>query len=391
MRTIQARLVFLALLAALASLALLGTTKGGFFSLAAYAQVSPHRAAQGTLDIYFLDTEGGQATLFVAPSGESLLVDTGFPGNQGMPEAAAGSGAAPVTRDADRISAVFKQAGVTVLDWMVISHYHADHVGNAAELANRIPVRHFVDHGPFSVELQPNRSAAFQAYMAVRDKGRAITAKPGEKIPVAGLDVQVVSSAGELITGPMWGAPGAGLPNPLCRDAKLKEQDPTPENFESVGIVVRYGGFRLLDLGDLTWNQEHALACPNNLLGTFDVFHTTRHGDPHAGAPQLVHALRARVAVMNNGERKGGSPDYWQIVQDAPYLVDFWQLHRSAAGGAEHNSPEQFLANLNEMDHGHNLKMSVRADGSFSMTNERNGFTREYLPRAKSAVSSSQR
>jgi competence protein ComEC len=353
------------------------------------AQDSPQKVQQRTLDIYFIDTEGGQATLFVTPSGESMLVDTGFAGNQGMPDSnATNSSGAPITRDADRISAVFKQAGVTVLDWMVISHYHGDHVGNAAELANRIPIRHFVDHGPFSVELQPNRSAAFVAYMGIRDKARAITAKPRYKIPVAGLDVQVVSSAGELITAPMQGAPGAGLPNPLCHDARMKEQDPTPENFESVGIVVRYGGFRLLDLGDLTWNQEHALACPNNLLGTFDVFHTTRHGDPHAGAPQLVHAIRARVAVMNNGERKGGDPSYWQIVHEAPGLADFWQLHRSAAGGADHNSPEQFLANLNEVDHGHNLKMSVRADGSFTMTNERNGFSREYPARAKTAVSS---
>ena len=345
--------------------------------------------AERTLDIYFIDTEGGQATLFVSPSGESMLVDTGFAGNGGMPAAAGGnSGGAPIKRDADRISAVFKQAGVSVLDWMVITHYHGDHVGNAAELANRIPIRHFVDHGPFSVELQPNRAAGFLAYMAVRDMGRAITAKPGDKIPVAGMDVEVVSSAGTLITTPMSGAPGAGLANPLCRDAKLKDQDPTPENYESVGMAIRYGSFRLLDLGDLTWNQEHALACPANLLGTFDVFHTTRHGDPHSGAPQLVHAIRARVAVMNNGERKGGSPEYWQIVHDAPGLVDFWQLHRSAEGGEDHNSPEDFLANLNETDHGHNLKMSVRADGSFKLVNERNGFTREYPAKGKTTVSS---
>jgi competence protein ComEC len=211
------------------------------------------------------------------------------------------------------------------------------------------------------------------------------TAKPGDRIPIEGLDVQVVSSAGDVIKEPMAGAPGAGAPNPLCRDAKLKEQDPTPENFESVGIVVRYGSFRLVDLGDLTWNQEHALACPNNLVGTMTVFHTTRHGDPHSGAPQFVDAIRARVAVMNNGERKGGSPEYWQTVHGAPGLEDFWQIHRSAAGGADHNSPEQFLANLNETDHGHYIKMSVRADGSFTMTNERNGFAKEYAARAGGA------
>jgi len=329
------------------------------------------------LDIYFLDTEGGQATLFVSPSGQSMLVDTGFAGNQGAP--AAEANAAGVTRDADRIMAVLKLANVNVLDYVVITHFHGDHAGNAAELAHRIPIRHFVDHGPYTVEMNAGRDAAFLSYLPVREHAHAITAKPGDRIPVDGLDVQVVSSAGEVIAKPMAGAPGAGAPNPLCRDAKLKEQDATPENFESVGIVVRYGSFRLVDLGDLTWNQEHALACPNNLIGTVTVFHTTRHGDAHSGAPQFMYAIRARVAVMNNGERKGGSPEYWQAVHDAPGLQDFWQIHRSAAGGAEHNSPEQFLANLNEIDHGHYLKMSVRADGGFTMTNERNGFTKEYL------------
>lgn len=357
-----------------------------FMSTALLAPIALHGQTpkQRTLDIYFLDTEGGQATLFVPPSGQSMLVDTGFPGNQGMP----GTSAPGITRDADRITNVLKLANVTVLDYVVITHYHGDHAGNAAELANRIPIRHFIDHGPYTVELQPNRAAAFATYQPVREKAHAITAKPGDRIPIAGLDVQVVSSAGELITKPMEGAPGAGTPNPLCRDAKLKEQDPTPENFESVGVVVRYNNFRLLDLADLTWNQEHELVCPNNLLGAFDVFHTTRHGDPHAGAPQLVHAIHARVAVMNNGERKGGDPEYWQIVHTAPGLQDFWQIHRSAAGGADHNSPEQFLANLNEVDHGHYIKMSVRPDGSFSMTNERNGFTNDYPATSKNRQTS---
>ena len=356
--------------------------------LALLAQApQPDPPGQRPLDIYFLDTEGGQATLFLSPSGQAMLVDTGFPGNQGMPAApgaAAANGAPGITRDADRIMAVLKLANVTVLDYVVVTHYHGDHAGNAAELASRIPIRHFIDHGPYTVELQPNRIGAFVSYQPVREKAHAITAKPGDRIPIAGLDVRVVSSAGELITKPMEGAPGAGAANPLCRDAKLKDQDPTPENFESVGIVVQHGNFRLLDLGDLTWNQEHQLVCPNNLIGTFDVFHTTRHGDPHAGAPQLVHAIRARAAVMNNGERKGGDPEYWQIVHEAPGLQDFWQIHRSAAGGAGHNSPEQFLANLNEVDHGHYLKMSVQPDGSFTMTNERNGFTKNYPARSKS-------
>jgi beta-lactamase superfamily II metal-dependent hydrolase len=338
------------------------------------------QAQKKPLDIYFLDTEGGQATLFVSPSGQSMLVDTGFPGNQGMPPEVAN--APGVTRDADRIMKVLKEAHVGVLDYVVITHYHADHAGNAAELAHRIPIRHFIDHGPYTVEQNAGRDAAFLTYLPVREHAHVTTAKPGDRIPIEGLDVQVVSSAGDVIKEPMAGAPGAGTPNPLCRDAKLKEQDPTPENFESVGIVVRYGSFRLVDLGDLTWNQEHALACPNNLVGTMTVFHTTRHGDPHSGAPQFMDAIRARVAVMNNGERKGGSPEYLQTLHDAPGLEDYWQIHRSAAAGAALNAPENFLANLNETDHGHYIKMSVRSDGSFTVTNERNGFAKEYAARA---------
>jgi len=334
------------------------------------------QAKKKPLDIYFLDTEGGQATLFVSPSGESMLVDTGFPGNQGALPAEANTPG--VTRDADRIMSVLKLANVTVLDYVVITHYHADHAGNAAELAHRIPIRHFVDHGAYTVEMQAGRDAAFLSYLPVREHAHVMVAKPGDRIPIEDLDVQVVSSAGEVIKEPMAGAPGAGTPNPLCRNAKLKEQDATPENFESVGVVVRYGSFRLIDLGDLTWTQEHKLACPNNLVGAITVFHTTRHGDPHSGAPQFVHAIRARVAVMNNGERKGGSPEYWQTVRETPGLEDFWQIHRSAAGGAEHNSPDQFLANVNETDHGHYIEMSVRSDGGFSMTNERTGFTKDY-------------
>jgi competence protein ComEC len=317
-----------------------------------------------SLDIYFIDTEGGQATLFVPSGGETLLMDTGTAGDGNI--------------QADRISAAIKEAGVQQLDYVIVSHYHGDHVGNAAELANRLPVRHFIDHGPYTVELQPNRSAAFVAYLDVRQKAHASVAKPGEKIPVEGLDVEVVSSAGELLKTPVPGAPGAGAPNQACREFTPKQQDPTPENYESVGIVVRFGKFRLLDLADLTWNQENQLVCPNNLLGTFDVYHTTRHGTEWSGSPELVHGARARVAVMNNGPKKGGTREAWDIIHSTPGFQDLWQLHYSELADKEHNPPDDFVANLNQTDHGYAFKMSVRSDGSFVMKNERNGFTREY-------------
>src|SRR4030081_2338125 len=167
---------------------------------------------QKPLDIYFIDTEGGQATLFVSPSGQSMLVDTGFPGNQGAATPAEAN-APGITRDADRITAVLKKANVTVLDYVVISHYHGDHAGNAAELASRIPIRHFVDHGPYTVELQPNRSGAFLAYQPVREKAHVVVPNPGNKSAFAGLEVGVVPAGGAVQTEPMTGAPGAGAPN----------------------------------------------------------------------------------------------------------------------------------------------------------------------------------
>src|SRR5882762_8120615 len=185
--------------------------------LAPNSLVRAQQPQKKPLDIYFLDTEGGQATLFVTPSGDSMLVDTGFPGNQGAATPAEVN-APGITRDADRIMAVLKQASVTVLDYVVITHFHADHAGNAAELAHRIPIRHFVDHGPYTVEMQSGRDAPILSYLPVRDHAHVMVAKPGDRIPFDGLDVQVVSSAGDVITKPMTGAPGAGSANPLCRD-----------------------------------------------------------------------------------------------------------------------------------------------------------------------------
>ena len=331
---------------------------------------SPRGPEQKSLSIYYVDTEGGKAVLFVSSTGETLLYDTGTGGDG--------------DRDLDRIMAVIKAANLPIqqLDHVIVSHYHGDHAGNAAALADKLPIRNFYDHGGWSVELQTNRAVAFNGYRQIREKAHVTVPKPGTKIPITGFDVTVVANAGELITSPLYGMPGAGTPNSLCRQFVPKVQDATPENYYAMGTVIRYGNFRMLDLSDLTWNQEKDLVCPNNLLGTnFDLYNTTRHGTDFAGSPVLVHAARPRVAVMNNSPIKGGTLDTFKIVKSSPGLLDFWQLHYSENVGKDINSPDQFIANTDSKatNHpAHFIKLSARTDGSFTITNERTGFTKEY-------------
>ncbi len=327
---------------------------------AALAGVTQRAEAQPEkpLDIHVIDVEGGQATLMVTPSGESLLVDTGYVGFNG--------------RDADRIASVVRQAGLSRIDYLVVTHYHADHVGGVPALAARVPIRTFVDHGP-TVEQGDQPALLYQAYLATRAKGRHVLARPGETLPIAGLDVRFVSAAGDLITTPL---PGAGQPNALCRDYTSADSDPT-ENARSVGMVLTFGRFRMLDLGDLTWNKEHDLVCPNNLLGTVDVYLTTHHGLSLSGPAVLVHAVHPRVAVMNNGPHKGGAPSAWRIIRDSPGLEDLWQLHYAVDGGPDHNVPETFIANVDDTA-AHDIRIAARRDGSFEITNGRNGHRKMY-------------
>jgi competence protein ComEC len=332
-------------------------------------------AQQGKgLDVYFIDVEGGQATLFVTPSGQSLLVDTGWPG----------------ARDADRIAGVAKQAGLAQLDYLVLTHYHGDHAGGVVDLAARIPIKTFVDHGP-NTEETLNSPKNYAAYLTVRDKGQHIVAKLGDHLPIKGADFEVVSAAAETIAKPLRGA-GAG--NPLCADFQPRDETKEPlvggENKQSVGMVISLGKFRMVDFGDLTWNKEHDLACPKNLVGTIDLYVVSHHGQDISSLPMLVQAMRPRVAVMDNGAKKGGAIATFETLKKSPGLEDLWQLHYAADAG-DNNSPEQFIANLGVggtsatgvPDEGavNFIKVSARADGSFTVTNTRNGNHKEYGPR----------
>lgn len=297
------------------------------------AQVkTPQVKTANTLDIYFIDVEGGHSTLYVSPGGEAMLIDTGSPG----------------TRDVERIMDVITAAGVKQIDQMLLTHYHGDHVGGLEALAKRIPIQHYIDHGT-SVEEREQVSGFRRMYEELYAKATRMVAKPGDNIPFAGTSVVVVTSAGKALRTPISGAPGAGRPNAACKGFVPRDESRVdPDNPQSVGIVMAYGKFRTINLGDFTWNVEPDLMCPNNPVGTVDLYLTSHHGIDQSGSAALVHGLQPRVAVMHNSTRKGGAVQTMQVLHSSPGLEDVWQLHWAYAAGLEHNSPGVFIANTED-------------------------------------------
>jgi competence protein ComEC len=365
---------------------LLATAAGLAALLVQAGQDGAAAQTRTTLDIYVVDVEGGNATLFVAPSGESLLIDTG----NVAPDAA--------IRDSGRIMDAAKDARLTQIDNLITTHWHGDHYGGMAELAKRIPIRHFIDHGP---NVQPTPAVdefLAKVYPQLYAGKRHTVAKPGDKIAVAGLDIQVVTSAGESIKSAM---PGAGAPNPYC--ASFKPGEANAEDPMSVGVYVTFGKFRTVHLGDLTKNKEFELMCPNNRLGTVDLFLGLHHGVDSSSSEVMIHATHPRVAIMNNGTRKGGPPDVMKVLHSSPGLEDLWQIHFSQLSGQEYTVPGMFIANLLDEPSAampvapiaapaganvppppahngpaHWIKVTAQTDGTFTVTNTRNGFAKTY-------------
>jgi competence protein ComEC len=326
-------------------------------------------ASSASLKIYVIDVEGGQSTLIVTPEHQSLLVDAGWAGFNG--------------RDADRILQAAKLAGIERINYLLITHYHADHVGGVPQLAERIPIDNFLDHGP-DVEKDADSRTLYAAYLNTTQKGKHRVVKPGDTIPLRGVKVVVVAAAGKHLRKPLQ---GAGQTNPYCSETKPMEPDPS-ENAQSSGIVLAYGKFRFVDLGDLTWNKEIALMCPVNRLGRVDLFLASHHGESISNSKALVWALEPRVTIIDNGAKKGGTPEAWKRIDEAPGRGRVWELHYSEAGGKAANPGAHYLANGdNQPDQGHYLEVSARPDGGFTVINSGNGFKADYPPRKLSARS----
>lgn len=327
--------------------------------------------ASKTLDIYFIDTEGGQATLLVSPSGETFMIDVGFAGlDTPNPDKDVG-------RDAARIAGVAKIAKVTRIDTVLATHFHGDHAGGIAHLTERLPVRTLVDHGPATQDAPTMKQKAgeySEDWAAAFAKGQHRVVTPGDTIAVKGLNVTVVEALGKPIER-------AGEPNPNCSNIQ-KRADGNPEDTASVGVVVQYGRFRFANFGDLPWNQEILLLCPNNRVGRIDVYEAAGHGREPTPA---ASAMAPRVAVLDNGARKGGGAATLKGFRASPGFEDLWQLHKNLMAGADGNPPDEFTANFEDTDNtmhaAHYLKVSAKDDGSFTVLNSRTNATKTYPAR----------
>jgi beta-lactamase superfamily II metal-dependent hydrolase len=394
-------------------------------------------AGQGTstkpLEIWVVDVEGGKAAIYRSPTGQTAMIDTGFPG----------------ARDLDRITGALADAAIKQIDFLISTHYHVDHIGNLLELAKRIPIATFVDHGPtvegpsvaqvapgpdeIPVTKSREQIEGFQAaYAELHGKAKHLVVKPGDRMPITGLDWRIVTAGGKVLKTPAL--PGGGKPNALCANftpmagtAGLVD----PDDAQSVGSVVILGQFRALDFGDLWRTKELDLMCPNNPIGTIDLYFASSHGAIASGSLPFVHGLQPRVALMQNGTRKGGAPGPMQTMLSSPGLEALWQMHWSYNALLEQNSPGLYIANIEDMPTiagvltapprgrgpapapppaaaappaadgqppapppaagrgnatGHVpaylLKVTAYADGSFTITNTRNGFNKTYAPRS---------
>ncbi|HZN34627.1 MAG TPA: MBL fold metallo-hydrolase [Pirellulaceae bacterium] len=319
--------------------------------------------ADQQLDIYWIDVEGGAATLLVTPAGETVLIDTGNPGR----------------RDPDRIVKAVTAAGMKQIDHLIVTHYHGDHFGGALTLVDQLPVKNMYDNGQFE-GLTENPG---KAYFELKVEKRHVV-KPGLTLPLAQADraakisFTFVGGAKKFVDAPAGAADNADL----CASGREKERD-LSDNANSVVMLVQFGPWRFYDAGDLTWNQEARLVCPKNLIGQVDVYQVTHHGLDSSNNPLVLRSLQPRVAIMNNGSTKGCLPEVASNLKETKSLEAVYQLHKNLRpDGATGNVADEYIANKEKDCQGNYVKLSVAADGkSYTVAIPANKHERKFQTR----------
>jgi competence protein ComEC len=330
-------------------------------------QPAQTQTASRTLDIYFIDVEGGAATLIVTPTGESLLIDSGFPGD----------------RDAGRIAhAALEVAGLKQIDHYLTTHWHRDHVGGIATLARLIPVKNFYDHGlpeKITPDIFPELIEAYKQ----TTQGKSVTLTPGDTIKLRSpkymppLHVRVLAAGGR-VKGETSSIPQIRPCGPVF---EAKPED-TTDNVNSVGIELWFGRFKFFDGGDLTWNIENRLVCPNRLVGPVDVYQVDHHGLDISANPVLINALKPRVALINDGPRKGAEAVAYATLKSNKEIEAIYQLHRNVRTTDRDNAPTDFIANDEEACQGNFIKLSVDPTSkSYTVTIPAKQISRSYRTR----------
>ncbi len=358
----------------------------------------PALAAEGTLKIVSIDVEGGGGTLFVTPEGKSLLIDTGWPSGYGLLASPDGA-----QNSADRIVAAAKKLGLSRIDYLIITHYHMDHVGGVVDLVKRMPVDTFIDHGPNAEHLPPGvkddpqlpggaPDVLYPKYLEAIKGHKHIVAKPGMVIPMGSMTDTIVSSDGVTLSKPLA---GAGAPNPACDSAlsKSTKADGGEENTRSVASLLTFGKVRIALFGDLSWKKERELSCPTGKLGHVNLLIVTQHGSNISSNPASIADMRPDVALMGAGGKKGGDEEAIKTIKASPGLTGFWQTHENFAH-PEWDGDKNMIANLNPPasavaaqakslftappDQGHAIHAEITKDGQITMTNDRNGYSMTY-------------